>query len=178
MDLGSSAAATGERSVKALPLRRLAVVVLVAALAACSGAPVRPAGGGTQDGVSPPAPGDGGPSVATLATRFVGTPYRFGGASPDNGFDCSGLVWYVHRELGVDVPRTAAAQRAAASPVPRDQLRPGDLVFFHTAQDHVGIYLGHGQFVHAPASGRKVERARLDAPYFILAFAGAGRFAR
>jgi cell wall-associated NlpC family hydrolase len=115
--------------------------------------------------------------AAEIASRFLGTPYRYGGASPD-GFDCSGLVWYVYRELGVPVPRTAAEQRAAARPVPRDDLQPGDLVFFHLPQDHVGIYLGGGQFVHAPATGRTVERARLDSPYFILSFAGAGRFAR
>lgn len=165
------------------PARRLAAAVLVAtALGACSTAPVRPpavpAPAPTGAGVAVPAPDDAGARLAALATRFVGTPYRFGGASPDAGFDCSGLVWYVHRELGLSVPRTAADQRARASPVRRDELRPGDLVFFYTPRDHVGIYLGDGQFVHAPSSGRSVERARLDAPYFLLSFAGAGRLAR
>jgi cell wall-associated NlpC family hydrolase len=61
--------------------------------------------------------------------------------------------------------------------VPQDGLQPGDLVFFYTPDDHVGIYLGGGEFVHAPASGRAVERARLDAPFYILGFAGGGRFA-
>jgi cell wall-associated NlpC family hydrolase len=126
---------------------------------------------------TPPRAADAaGERVAELAASFVGTPYRYGGAAP-GGFDCSGLVWYVHRALGRPVPRTAADQRAAATPVPRDRLRAGDLVFFYTPQDHVGIYLGDGQFVHAPASGRAVERARLDSPFFSLAYAGSGRFA-
>lgn len=167
-------AAAAQRFAAATP--RLAVALLVAmTLGACSSSRVRP-----PDASAPvviPTPDDAGARVAALATRYVGTPYRFGGASPDAGFDCSGLVWYVHRELGVSVPRTAADQRARANPVRRDDLRPGDLVFFYTPQDHVGIYLGGGQFVHAPATGRTVERARLDAPYFLLAFAGGGRFA-
>jgi cell wall-associated NlpC family hydrolase len=158
---------------KRLPLRSAAAVLAAAILGACTSAPVRPPGGGGPAGVDVPTPAGPGGEVAALATR-----YRFGGASPDAGFDCSGLVWYVHRELGLAVPRTAAEQRARASPVRRDELRAGDLVFFYTPRDHVGIYLGGGQFVHAPASGRTVERARLDSPYFLLAFAGAGRFAR
>jgi cell wall-associated NlpC family hydrolase len=155
-----------------------AALLLTAALGACSSAPVRTPDAPNARGVAVPAPDDAGGRVAALATRFVGTPYRFGGASPDAGFDCSGLVWFVHRELGFSVPRTAADQRARANPVPREELQPGDLVFFYTPRDHVGIYLGDGQFVHAPASGRTVERARLDAPFFLLAYAGAGRFAR
>jgi cell wall-associated NlpC family hydrolase len=161
-----------------LPRRCAAALLAAAILGACTSAPVRPPDAGGPAGVDVPTPDGPGGQVAALATRFVGTPYRFGGASPDAGFDCSGLVWYVHRELGLAVPRTAAEQRARASPVRRDDLRAGDLVFFYTPQDHVGIYLGGGQFVHAPASGRTVERARLDSPYFLLAFAGAGRFAR
>ena len=115
-----------------------------------------------------------GERAATLATRLLGTPYRVGGTSTD-GFDCSGLVYYVYRELGVSLPRTAAEQRAAARRVPAEALVPGDLVFFSTPVDHVGIYLGHGEFVHAPGSGRGVERARLDSPYFLLGYAGGGR---
>ncbi len=144
-----------------------------AALASgCTIAPVRP----PAVAVQVPATSAAGERVAAEATRFVGTPYRFGGASP-GGFDCSGLVWYVHRELGLEVPRTAADQRAAAKPVPRDALRAGDLVFFYTPQDHVGIYVGDGTFVPAPATGRTGERARLDSPFFLLSYAGAGRFA-
>jgi cell wall-associated NlpC family hydrolase len=160
------------------PPWRLAALLAAATLAACTSAPVRPPEPPPPVVTTAPQPDGPGARVASLATRFVGTPYRYGGASPDAGFDCSGLVWYVHRELGVSVPRTAADQRARANPVRRDDLRPGDLVFFYTPRDHVGIYLGDGQFVHAPSTGRTVERARLDAPYFLLSFAGAGRFAR
>ena len=116
-----------------------------------------------------------GARVASFAKGFVGTPYRYGGDSP-SGFDCSGLVYFVYREVGLSVPRTAAEQRAAVRRVPVESLEPGDLVFFYTPEDHVGIYLGGGEFVHAPATGRRVERARLDSPYFILGFAGGGRF--
>jgi murein DD-endopeptidase len=148
------------------------VLTALALLAGCAGAPPR------APAAAPPAAAAAvalGTRIAALANTLVGAPYRFGGDSPA-GFDCSGLVYYVHRELGVAVPRTAAEQRAAAQRVPEDALAPGDLVFFYTPEDHVGIYLGHGEFVHAPASGRSVERARLDAPYFILGFRGAGRF--
>jgi cell wall-associated NlpC family hydrolase len=124
-----------------------------------------------------PATDDIGSRAARFAERFVGVPYRFGGESPQ-GFDCSGLIWYVYRELGVAVPRTAADQRASARHVGADSLRPGDLVFFYTPADHVGLYLGGGEFVHAPSTGKRVERARLDSPFFILGYAGGGRFSR
>ncbi len=146
-------------------------LVFLMLLAGCSsGPPPRP---------SPAVPSVGkadsvGARAALLATRYVGVPYRLGGQSPD-GFDCSGLVWFVYRELGVSVPRTAAQQHAAARSIPGDQLRPGDLVFFYTSVDHVGIYLGNGEFIHAPATGKTVTRAKLSSPYFILGFAGGGR---
>jgi murein DD-endopeptidase len=112
--------------------------------------------------------------AARLAMALVGAPYRYGGAAPD-GFDCSGLVWYVYRNAGVTMPRTAAEQRMAIRPVDIEHLEPGDLVFFQTPVDHVGIYVGDGDFVHAPSSGKTVERAKLRSPYFLLGFAGAGR---
>jgi peptidoglycan DL-endopeptidase CwlO len=144
----------------------------LALLAGCASAPPRPAAA-----IAVPSGGAVlGARAATLAGGLVGMPYRYGGSSPA-GFDCSGLVFYVYRELGLAVPRTAAEQRSAAMRVPQDGLQPGDLVFFYTPEDHVGIYLGGGEFVHAPATGRVVERARLDSPFFILGFAGGGRFA-
>jgi len=149
-------------------MRAVAVLALVATLAGCAGAPSRPepaAGGGTL-----------GVRAAALATRLIGAPYRTGGSSP-RGFDCSGLVFYVYRELGVVLPRTAAEQRATLPRVAAGALAPGDLVFFSSPADHVGIYLGGGEFVHAPGSGRVVERTRLDSPYFLLGYAGGGRVA-
>ncbi len=149
-------------------MRAAAVLALVTLLAGCAAAPSRPD--------RAPAAGALGARAAALASRLVGAPYRTGGTSPD-GFDCSGLVVYVYRELGVALPRTAAEQRAALERVPAAALVPGDLVFFSAPEDHVGIYLGGGEFVHAPGTGRTVERARLDSPYFILGFAGGGRVA-
>jgi len=162
-------------------MRTLApLVVGLALLGGCASAPAprpaavpEPAPAVTS---APAAPSQVGGRVAALARRFIGTPYRYGGDSPA-GFDCSGLVYYVYREAGIAVPRTALEQRAQARHIPSDALEPGDLVFFYTPEDHVGIYLGNGEFVHAPASGRTVVRARLDSPFFILGFAGGGRFA-
>lgn len=115
--------------------------------------------------------------VVSLAEQQLGVPYRYGGADPQ-GFDCSGLVTYVFDQLGVRVPRTAEQQLTAAARVSREQLQPGDLVFFWLPQAHVGIYVGNGEFIHAPGTGRTVERTQLDQPYFILGFAGGGRFPR
>lgn len=113
-----------------------------------------------------------------IAALQLGAPYRVGGAGPE-GFDCSGLVLYAHAGVGIRVPRTAALQRESAQPVPVDALRAGDLLFFSTdggAVDHVGIYDGAGQFLHAPGRGRGIERARLDGSWYRSRFVAAGRF--
>ena len=94
--------------------------------------------------------------VAHLARRFVGVTYVWGGESPASGFDCSGLVRYVFGRLGVSLPHNAAAQFGYGRPVSRGSLELGDLVFF-SALGHVGIYMGHGRFVHAPYSGARVR---------------------
>jgi murein DD-endopeptidase len=119
-----------------------------------------------------------GAEIARTAESFIGTPYRYGGSGPE-AFDCSGLVYFVHRQHGIEVPRTAAQQYAAATPVRPRELRPGDLVFFRLQGrkvSHVGIYAGGERFVHAPQSGGHVRVARLDEDYFRRSFAGAGRF--
>jgi cell wall-associated NlpC family hydrolase len=77
--------------------------------------------------------------------------------------------------VGKVLPRRASEQAAATEKIDKQDLKPGDLVFFRLPQPHVGIYLGAGEFVHAPTTGRAVERARLDSPWFILSFAGGGR---
>ena len=148
--------------------RSLLPGLLLVALAACT--PFQP---GAPGGPS----GDPGRAVLDAAESRLGAPYRYGGAGPD-AFDCSGLVTYAYRQLGVAVPRTAAQQFAAATPVPRSELRPGDLVFFRLdGRDvsHVGIYAGDERFVHAPQSGGSVRMARLDEEYFRRRYAGAGR---
>jgi peptidoglycan DL-endopeptidase CwlO len=103
----------------------------------------------------------GHPDAATIALRYLGVPYLWGGESP-KGFDCSGLVAYVYAQLGITLPHYAAAQYQLGVGVPRDQLQPGDLVFFD-ALDHVGIYIGGGQFVHAPHTGDVVKITTLAA---------------
>lgn len=94
-----------------------------------------------------------------VARRFVGVPYRWGGASP-SGFDCSGLIMYAYAKLGVDLPHNAAALYGVGRPVPVSRVRPGDLVFF-SSLGHVGMAVSRGRYIHAPQSGRSVEIASL-----------------
>lgn len=93
--------------------------------------------------------------AVALARKQLGTPYRWGGASP-GGFDCSGLVSWVYGRLGIELPHNAAALFSVGRSVKPSKLRPGDLVFFH-GLGHMGMYVGHGKMIHAPQSGRTVE---------------------
>ena len=126
-----------------------------------------------QGGVTPSV----GSEIAIRAISLLGAPYRYGGSGP-KAFDCSGLVQFVHHEIGIPVPRTAAEQHRVAVPVEISELEPGDLVFFRTRGkqiSHVGIYAGSGRFVHAPQTGRPIELRELDDGYYRPRFAGAGR---
>jgi cell wall-associated NlpC family hydrolase len=118
-------------------------------------------------------------TVVLHALGFLGVPYVYGGASPATGFDCSGLVRYVvEQALGVLLPRQARAMARVRAPVARDELRPGDLVFFNTLRrpySHVGIYIGDRRFIHAPTAGRVVELADMRARYWQHRFEGARR---
>lgn len=112
------------------------------------------------------------------ARDMLGTPYRFGGTTP-RGFDCSGLVFYSYRKAGITVPRTTREQYQIAQPVPEDQLQPGDLLFFQLGKSgvsHVGIYMGDGNFIHAPSTGKRVAQASLSNPFWRHRFVRAGRF--
>jgi peptidoglycan DL-endopeptidase CwlO len=104
---------------------------------------------------SPGAVGSGHPEAAVIAARYLGVPYRWGGASP-SGFDCSGLVMYVYAQLGISLPHYTVAQYHMGVAVSRSQLQPGDLVFFD-GLGHVGIYIGQNQFIHAPHTGDVVK---------------------
>ena len=96
-----------------------------------------------------------------IANHLTGIPYRWGGASPRAGFDCSGLVQYVYDRLGINLPHHAASQYMHGRRVARGALRAGDLVFF-SGLGHVGIYAGRGKFIHAPRRGTTVRWSRLS----------------
>jgi cell wall-associated NlpC family hydrolase len=118
-------------------------------------------------------------AAAQEALVKVGIHYRYGGSSPDQGFDCSGLVAYVfERAWGVALPRSTSQQRSLGHPVKLANLQPGDLVFYNTRNrpySHVGIYLGDGIFVHAPRRGQRVRLENVDNPYWRARFSGARR---
>jgi hypothetical protein len=108
--------------------------------------------------------------VARSAMRFLGHPYRWGGPSPETGFDCSGLTMTAYRLNGLALPRTASEQYATGEPVSRRDLKVADLVFFATGRkrkpSHVGLYVGEGRFIHAPGRGKVVRIDKLDAGYY------------
>lgn len=110
---------------------------------------------------------------------LLGLDYRYGGTSPETGFDCSGLVAHVFREAyGIQLPRNARAQSEVGAKVSLSQLRAGDLVFYNTLNQpfsHVGIYLGDGRFVHAPKTGAQVRVEDLKGSYWMKRFDGARR---
>ena len=108
-----------------------------------------------------------------VAMQFLGVPYVWGGASPA-GFDCSGLVMYAFAQVGVSLPHHAASQYSMGVGVSRDALQPGDLVFFN-GLSHVGIYIGGGQFVHAPHTGDVVKISSLSDSWYASTWVGARR---
>ena len=106
--------------------------------------------------------------AAQHAATMVGKPYKYGGSNPA-GFDCSGLVQFSFRQAGISLPRSTEEQRRAARKVRASGLQPGDLLFFDQQgkkHGHVGIYVGRGEFVHAPSSGKRVRRDPVDSPYW------------
>jgi cell wall-associated NlpC family hydrolase len=141
------------------------VVLLLAAAAGCASTP-RPAPLAASGATRPTA--EMGGQAADNALKMVGRPYRYGGASP-SGFDCSGLVLYSYKQAGLSLPHGTDKQRSLSRPVKVADLRRGDLLFFNQEgkkYGHVAIYVGNGNFVHAPSSGKSVRRDRLDSPYW------------
>ncbi|RDZ29183.1 C40 family peptidase [Lysobacter silvisoli] len=118
-------------------------------------------------------------AVLMRALSLVGTPYRYGGNTPDSGFDCSGLVNYVYRDmLALNLPRTSRDLAGYQGPkIAPERLAAADLVFFASGGTvtHVGIYVGEGRFVHAPSSGGTVRLDHLDGPYWRDHYSGAKR---
>jgi cell wall-associated NlpC family hydrolase len=117
-----------------------------------------------------------GKKITDTALRYKGTPYKFGGTTP-KGFDCSGYVWYVYKERGKNIPRTADKQYEAGKKVSYKELQPGDVVFFSTyakGASHCGIFLGGGKFIHA-SSSRGVMISSLSDSYWKPRYLGARR---
>jgi cell wall-associated NlpC family hydrolase len=115
-------------------------------------------------------------SLIKTASAQLGKRYSFGGESPRQGFDCSGLSSYVYSKNGMDLPRSSREQYSQGEPVERDKLRKGDLVFFgRKGVNHVGIYLNDGKFIHAASSGGAVKVGDLDDPLWNKLYAGARR---
>lgn len=152
------------------------------ALATCTAALLALAGCGTS---RPPSPFSHSPSapvrtspplnaeqahdIAIHALGLVGTPYRYGGNTPDSGFDCSGLIGYVYRnQVGTPPPRTVAQLNSWGYPIDGSELRAGDLVVFGTGRqpNHAGIYVGEGRFVHAPSTGGTVRLDELQSRHW------------
>nr|WP_315597046.1 C40 family peptidase [uncultured Cupriavidus sp.] len=162
---------------------RLALATLCASallLAACAGPPAR------HTSSLPRAPGKpmidpsaGLEEISIQAMSLVGTPYRYGGNTPDSGFDCSGLVRYVvQRAANVNLPRTTEQMGQRGTSLERSDVASGDLVFFNTtgrANSHVGIYVGQNRFVHAPATGGTVRLEDMGKSYWASRYNGARR---
>lgn len=120
-------------------------------------------------------------TMASTAMKFLGVKYRYGGDSPGEGFDCSGLVAYAaEKSLGLKLPRTARAQAQQGEAVKRSDLKRGDLVFFNTLGrrfSHVGIYIGDGKFVHSPRAGASIRVESMSVAYWNNRYNGARRIA-
>jgi len=177
-------------------VRRLCIAFVAMAAAACAATGATPAAfpgapgskptaptTGQPPDTSPPAPASSAAIEAILdsARSLVGTPYRFGGMSPADGFDCSGFVSYVAGLHGILLPRVVADQFVAGRKIDRNRLAPGDLVFYSTigpGPTHVGIVLesnGALRFIHAPSDGSSVRVERFDTPYWESRWVGARR---
>ena len=117
--------------------------------------------------------------LVMYAISLADTPYRYGGTSPENGFDCSGFVGHVFKQrLGISLPRTSRELSQVGHKINIRQLHPGDLVFFNTqdrAYSHVGIFIGEGKFVHAPKTGSQIRVEKMSEKYWQSRYNGARR---
>lgn len=117
--------------------------------------------------------------VTETARSQIGVPYRNGGDSPRTGFDCSGLVQWCYSVNGYSLPRRTEDMLRVGVPVPREELMPGDLVFFNVSRKrwglHVGVYSGSGRFIHSPTPGSRVREESLYERYWLRTYIGARR---
>lgn len=166
-----------------LPFSRTVMLTMLAAIAAattgCAGSRVAAVAEAPRHVTLEPRVADAavGGAIADAAMGMVGTRYAYGGTDPLQGFDCSGLVYYAYGQAGYRVPRTSQELFRAARKISVGAADPGDLMFFQdqTKLSHVGIYLGDGLFVHAPASGQNVAVGSLDTPYYQQHLVAVGR---
>ncbi len=160
------------RNVLAYSFMFMAIMVLTG----CSSSPEKPASTShTQNNSSTqpykrstPLQYSTGSQIVSIAESLIGSPYKYGGASP-KGFDCSGLVYYTHRQLDIAVPRTTKQQARHRPAKELASASPGDILFFRiygNSISHVGIYAGNDQFIHAPKSGSYVTYANINDPYW------------
>jgi peptidoglycan DL-endopeptidase CwlO len=150
------------------------LILLLAWPSAAAAAPDR-----SLDGAKPARPVEilpptRGQKAVGIALRYLGTPYRWAGASPA-GFDCSGFVMYVYGKLGIGLPHSSSMLWEVGRPVARHDLRRGDVVFFN-GLSHVGIYVGGGRFVHSPHSGDVVKISRFSEDWYASTYDGARRY--
>ena len=146
-----------------LPLFLISIMLLVA----CQSTPQRRSSNHSSN------------ELTEYALSLQGTPYRYGGSSPDSGFDCSGFVGHVFKHtLGKTLPRSSADISRIVVNLQYASLKPGDLVFYNTLNkdfSHVGIYLGDGKFVHSPSTGKSVTTANMNDRYWRSRYNGARR---
>jgi cell wall-associated NlpC family hydrolase len=153
-------------------MKNLVLIILLILLSACSSSPQRSGAVGTSNETTMN-------ELVMYAMSLAETPYHFGGNSPENGFDCSGFVDHVfHHSLGISLPRTSHEISKVGTPVQKEHLRPGDLVFYntqHSSYSHVGIYVGENKFVHAPKSGSRIRVEKMNEKYWLNRYNGARR---
>ena len=115
--------------------------------------------------------------IAQYAIKSLGLPYKWGGQSPQTGFDCSGLTVYTHQKADIIIPRTVKAQFENGTALSKKNLKVGDLIFFNTPKEnkvyHVAIYIGEDMFIHSPGKGRKVAYGYINNSYFKKHYAGS-----
>lgn len=158
----------------------LCLISITLAFTACSSTPQKPAATNAPSAThnstasektfrrSTPLKYSKGDQIVAIAESLIGSPYRYGGASP-KGFDCSGLVYYTHQQLDITVPRTSKQQAQFKPAKQINSAEPGDILFFKlygSNVSHVGIYTGNNQFIHAPKSGKYVSYANINEPFW------------
>ena len=159
------------------PAATLCLLCVCGLISACASSGPRTSAAAPEHATAPVHQPDRGEYAARIAQQQIGVRYRYGGMTPNSGFDCSGLVYYSYSQAGVSVPRTSRDQFRAAHKIALAEAKPGDIVFFQDQEklSHVGIYVGGHRFVHAPSSGKAVAVADIDSPYYQERLVAVGR---